>query len=265
MNTHETINDSGVIAQNEQMELTLVETDYGTLVNVTAGADIQLDQEELVLVDVPGADEEPEEQKPPLKLEQWEKEICAEENMDLIHFVANKFRNTRLPYDDLYSVCMMGYTKALNAYDKNRGVKLSTFAVNCMQNEVKFYLRKEKKHTTNTVSSGTVLSRDKNGNDFQLEDILSEQENDGVLSIEDTYELSEDKGIILEAIDSLTAQEQYIMNSRYGLNGFKVKTQKLIAEEIDMSQANVSKIQKNCIDKIKHFVESQYEDERIQY
>lgn len=215
--------------------------------------------------DVEMLDLEEVEAKPILKLEQWEKEICAEENMDLIHFVANKFRNTRLPYDDLYSVCMMGYTKALNAFDKNRGVKLSTFAVNCMQNEVKFYLRKEKKHTTNTISSGTVLSRDKNGNDFQLEDILSEQENENVLSIEDTYELSEDKGIILEAIDSLTDQEQYIMNSRYGLNGFQVKTQKLIAEEIDMSQANVSKIQKNCIDKIKRFVESQYEDERIAF
>lgn len=205
------------------------------------------------------------ETRPVVKLEQWEKEICADENMDLIHFVANKFRNTRLPYDDLYSVCMMGYTKALNAFDKNRGVKLSTFAVNCMQNEVKFYLRKEKKHTSNTISSATVLSRDKNGNDFQLEDILSEQENESVLSIEDTYELSEDKGIVLEAIENLTAQEQYIMNSRYGLNGFKVKTQKLIAEEIDMSQANVSKIQKNCIDKIKRFVESQYEDERIEF
>lgn len=218
-----------------------------------------------VLVNPEEVETTEEEMLPPLKLEQWEKEICAEENMDLIHFVANKFRNTRLPYDDLYSVCMMGYTKALNAFDKNRGVKLSTFAVNCMQNEVKFYLRKEKKHTTNTISSATVLSRDKNGNDFQLEDILSEQENDNVLSIEETYELSEDKGIILEAIDSLTDQEQYIMNSRYGLNGFKVKTQKLIAEEIDMSQANVSKIQKNCIDKIKRFVESHYEDERIEY
>ncbi|WP_442637636.1 sigma-70 family RNA polymerase sigma factor [Rossellomorea marisflavi] len=210
-------------------------------------------------------DEKEEEKKEPLKLEQWEKEIEAEENMDLIHFVANKFRNTRLPYDDLYSVCMMGYTKALNAFDKNRGVKLSTFAVNCMQNEVKFYLRKEKKHTTNTVSMGTILSRDKNGNDFQLEDILSETANEKVLSIEDTYEKTEDKNIVEEAIESLTEQEQYIMRSRYGLRGHKPKTQKLIAEEIDMSQANVSKIQKNCIDKIKRYVESQYNDERIAF
>lgn len=202
---------------------------------------------------------------PVIKLEQWEKEIEAEENLELIHFVANRFRNTRVPYDELFAVCTMGYTKALNAFDKNRGVKLSTFAVNCMQNEVKFYLRKDKKHRQNTVSTGTILSRDKNGNDFQLEDILSEQESENVMSVEDTYELSEDKGIIREAIESLTEQEQYIMNSRYGLNGFEEKTQKLIAEEIDMSQANVSKIQKNCIDKIKRFVLTQYDDERIEY
>lgn len=208
---------------------------------------------------------EPSEPHVPEKLEQWEKEIYAVENEKLIHHVANKFRNTRLPYDDLFSVCMMGFTKALNAFDKKRGVKLSTFAVNCMQNEVKFYLRKEKKHRDNTVSMGMVLSQDKNGNDFQLEDILSEHANQDVLSIEDTYEKSEDKDIILEAIAHLTNQEQYIMNSRYGLNAFEVKTQKTIAEEIDMSQANVSKIQKNCIDKIKKYVESTYSDERINF
>lgn len=208
-------------------------------------------------------DEEPKEDYIPEKLEQWEKEIYAVENEKLIHHVANKFRNTRLPYDELFSVCMMGFTKALNAYDKKRGVKLSTFAVNCMQNEVKFFLRKEKKHRDNTVSMGMVLSQDKNGNNFELEDILSEHANEEVLSIEDKYEIAEDKDIIMEAIEQLTEQEQYIMNSRYGLNGLQVKTQKTIAEEIDMSQANVSKIQKNCIDKIKKYVEATYSDERI--
>lgn len=199
----------------------------------------------------------------PEKLEQWEKEMYAEENQKLIHHVANKFRNTRIAYDELFSVCMMGFTKALNAYDKKRGVKLSTFAVNCMQNEVKFYLRKDKRHRENTVSMGMVLSQDKNGNDFQLEDILSEHANETILSIEDTYEIAEEKSSILEAIDSLTPQEQYIMNSRYGLNGLEVKTQKAIAEEIDMSQANVSKIQKNCIDKIKRYIEIAYPDEQL--
>lgn len=246
---------------NEMEDMTLERTIVG-FGGATNEDFLELDTQE---EEFDESEEEVVEVRKPEKLEQWEKEICAEENMDLIHYVANKFRNTRLPYDDLYSVCMMGYTKALNAFDKNRGVKLSTFAVNCMQNEVRFYLRKEKKHTTNTVSMGTILSRDKNGNDFQLEDILSEKENEKVLSIEDTYELTEDKGIIDEAIQSLTDQEQYIMNSRYGLKGFQPKTQKLIAEEIDMSQANVSKIQKNCIDKIKRYVESQYNDDRIAY
>lgn len=222
-------------------------------------SEIDLETETVDLVPTEGE----EVALPPVKLEQWEKELYAEENGDLIHFVANKFRNTRLPYDDLHSVCMMGFTKALNAFDKNRQVKLSTFAVNCMQNEVKFYLRKEKKHSTNTISSSTILSRDKNGNDFQLEDILSEHENEDVLSVEETYELDEDKSIILEAIESLTPQEQYIMNSRHGLNGFEEKTQKLIAEEIQMSQANVSKIQKNCTEKIRQYVIARYGDEMV--
>ncbi|WP_251030836.1 MULTISPECIES: sigma-70 family RNA polymerase sigma factor [unclassified Exiguobacterium] len=211
------------------------------------------------------AHEHDESKGEPEFLVQEEKDRYAVENVKLIHHVANKFRNTKLPYDELFSVCTLGFTKALNAFDKGHGTKFSTFAVNCMQNEVKFFLRKEKKFRENTVSMGMVLSQDKNGNDFQLEDILSEAANSKleVLSIEDKYEVTEDKLAILEAIDQLTLQEQYIMNSRYGLNGFRVKTQKTIAEEIEMSQANVSKIQKNCIDKIKRYVESTYQDERV--
>ena len=195
------------------------------------------------------------------KISQEEKDRLAEENMDLIHYVANSFRNTKLPYDDLYSVCMLGYTKALNAYDKGRGVKLSTFAVNCMQNEVKFFLRKEKKHLKNTLSMGMVLSKDKNGNDFELEDIISDKNMEDTETVEEILEKMEDKNIILAAIETLPHQEQYIMNARYGLAGYKVKTQKEIAEEINMSQANVSKIQKNCIDRIKHYIKMHYAKE----
>ena len=69
------------------------------------------------------------------KLTEEEKNQLAEENMRLVHYVANKFRNTKLMYDDLYGAALLGFTKALNAYDSERGAKFSTFAVNCMKNE----------------------------------------------------------------------------------------------------------------------------------
>lgn len=192
------------------------------------------------------------------KLTAEDKNIIAEENMALVHYVANKFRNTRLLYDDLYGAALLGFTKALNAYDSDRGAKFSTFAVNCMQNEIRFFLRKERKQSDNTVSYNYVLSTDKNGNDFELYDILADEEGADE-RVEDYLIEDENKQAILDAVAELTALEQFIINHRYELNGFSFKTQKEIAEMVDMSQANVSKIQKNTIVKIEKLLNRNYE------
>lgn len=184
------------------------------------------------------------------KLAEEEKEVIAEENMSLVHYVANKFRNTKLNYDDLYGAALLGFTKALNSYDTERGAKFSTYAVNCMKNEIRFFLRKERRQSEHTVSYNLVLSTDKNGNDFELYDILSDQ-TDESLDIQEQLVLEENRDSTLKAISQLSEIEQFIINHRYGLNGCDFMTQKEIAEKIDMSQANVSKIQKNCMKKIK--------------
>lgn len=189
-----------------------------------------------------------------------EKNIIAEENMNLVHFVANGFRNTKLLYDDLYGAALLGFTKALNAYDSDRGTKFSTYAVNCMQNEIRFFLRKERRQSDNTVSYNFVLSVDKNGNDFELYDILQDKTDD-TPDIEETMILAENESAVLKAISRLSELEQFIINHRYGLNGFEFKTQKTIALEVGMSQANVSKIQKNCIKKIKKILFEEYNND----
>ena len=193
------------------------------------------------------------------KLTEEEKNIIAEENMLLVHYVANKFRNTKLLYDDLYGAALLGFTKALNAYDSERGSKFSTFAVNCMKNEIRFFLRKERRQSDNTVSYNFVLSQDKNGNDFELYDILADKSDDSP-DIQEILILEENKKATLDAVSRLSELEQYIMNHRYGLNGCQFKTQKEIAEEVNMSQANVSKIQKNCIKKVKKILYEDYND-----
>lgn len=190
------------------------------------------------------------------KLTEEEKNQLAEENMQLVHYVANKFRNTKLMYDDLYGAALLGFTKALNAYDSERGAKFSTFAVNCMKNEIRFFLRKERRQSDNTVSYNLVLSQDKNGNDFELYDILRDKTDENS-DVQEAIIMEENRKATLEAISKLSELEQYIINHRYGLNGCEFKTQKEIAEEVNMSQANVSKIQKNCIKKIKKYL---YED-----
>lgn len=193
-------------------------------------------------------------------LTEEEKNRMAEENLQLVHFVANKFRNTRIDYDDLYGAAMFGFTKALNSFDKDRGAKFSTYAVNCMKNEVRFFLRKERRQSDHNISYNLVLSTDKNGNDFELYNILADN-SDGAKEVSDLLVRKENHEMILRAVSQLSELEQYIINHRYGLNGCEFKTQKEIAAEINMSQANVSKIQKNCMKKIKKFLMSENEDD----
>jgi len=193
-------------------------------------------------------------------LTEEEKNRMAEENLQLVHFVANKFRNTRIDYDDLYGAAMFGFTKALNSFDKDRGTKFSTYAVNCMKNEVRFFLRKERRQSDHNISYNLVLSTDKNGNDFELYNILADN-SDGAKEVSDLLVRKENHEMILRAVSQLSELEQYIINHRYGLKGCEFKTQKEIAAEINMSQANVSKIQKNCMKKIKKFLMSENEQD----
>lgn len=185
-----------------------------------------------------------------VKLSMEEKNKIAEENLPLIHYVLKSLNNTGVMYDELFSVGMVGYAKALDSYDKSREVKFSTYAINCIKNEVLFFLRKENKHNQNTTSLNKILSIDKNGNNLELEEIMADDKM-GDKGLEDIILEEENKQVLLKAMEYLKEEERFILIYRFGLDRGIVKTQKEIADTINMSQANVSKIQKNCLHKLK--------------
>lgn len=189
-------------------------------------------------------------EKPKEKLTDKEKATIAEENIALVHYVINSLHNTGVSYDELVSVGLVGYAKALDNYDKSRNVKFSTYAINCIKNEILFFLRREQKHIKNDKSLNKILSVDKNGNNLQLEDVISEEELNEK-SLEDLILDRENREILLKVMKHLKPEEQYILVYRFGLDRGIIKTQKEIADKIQMSQANVSKIQKNCLNKLK--------------
>ena len=176
-----------------------------------------------------------------------EKEKYAAEDMNLIHFVLKGVNKNNIPYEELYSVGSLGFAKALNGYRKNKGTKFSTFAVYCIRNEVFFYLKKEQKHMLN-LSLNQSLSDDGNGHDLVLGDLISE-EDIGKKSLEEVFEDAEMKKLLLKIINKLSPIEQEVMLSRFDLTGQK-KTQAELAQKFDMTQANVSKIQQNCLKKM---------------
>lgn len=183
-------------------------------------------------------------------LNKAQKDQIAEDNFSLVFYVVKMFQNSGVSYDELVSIAVVGYAKALNAFDSDRNVKFSTYAINCIKNEILFFLRKEKIHMKNDISLGAILSVDKSGNNLYLEDVVSE---DDVFDnkLEDSVVLSDDINFLYKAIEMLSPKEVYIITYRYGLDKGIIKTQKDIALNLNMSQANISKMEKSAIDKIK--------------
>lgn len=186
-----------------------------------------------------------------------EKEIMAEENVLLVYYVVKMFQTSGVPYDELVSIAMVGYAKALNAFDTERNVKFSTYAINCIKNEILFFLRKEKNHMKNSVSMNAILSTDKNGNNLSIEDTVSNLDLNQN-SLEQDILIGDDVNFLRMSLDSLTEKEKYIITYRYGLDRGIIKTQREIANTIGMSQANVSKIEKNILDKLRKTMKEKY-------
>lgn len=65
----------------------------------------------------------------------------AEENLGLVHMCANRFRGRGIEYEELYSAGCIGLLKAVKAFDAERGVRFSTYAVPVILGEIKRLFR----------------------------------------------------------------------------------------------------------------------------
>lgn len=176
--------------------------------------------------------------------------IVAANNFNTIYYVANKFATYSATLEDLIEAGQMGYAKAIYSYDPSRGTKFSTFAINCIQNEVKFHLRKVRKYYDNDISINAIRHQDKNGNDLTLEDTLADDDS----TPEEVARAEAINIAIKDTLKLLTPRERHVLIYRFGLLGEKEKTQNEIAELLNMSQANISKIEKNCLEKMKELL-----------
>lgn len=148
----------------------------------------------------------------------------AEENHNLIYkFLATKGLNT----EEYYGVAALGYTKAVKSFDDTRGIRFSTFAYRCMQNEVYMsYRTHEKQEKLNLISLDAELA-DTEGISL-LDHIIGE----------DNMEQNITEAInIEEGLTRLYTHELEML--KYRLQGLKHKE---IAEKMEMSQPNVSRI-----------------------
>lgn len=181
-----------------------------------------------------------------------EKDQYYEENKKLIYFAIKKIsKPDGVDFSELESVGLYGFVKALNTYDKSNGTKFSTYSVKCILNEIYYFLRKEQKHLTLVDSLDKEISTDKNGNSLTIGDTISDTVASGEKTLEERVMLMELHDILVDSLEYLEDDEQYLITYRYGLNDGLVKKQTDIANELNMSQANVSKLEKTCLKKLR--------------
>ena len=191
-------------------------------------------------------------------LTEEEKTVIFESNQGLLHSIVNAFLvKSFSPYqyqrDDLIGAGQVGFTKALNSYKKNKNTKFTTYATKCITNEILYFLRKENKHNQ-VVHMEKPIATDKNGNNLTIMDLLEDEST----NIEASVLEGESLNFLLEIVQGLNFNENFIIIHRYGLFGKECKTQKEIADILGMSQANISKLETNILEKIKKILMSKY-------
>lgn len=175
------------------------------------------------------------------------KQILIERNLRLVVYIAKKFENTGIDFEDLISIGTIGLMKAINTFNVDKNIKLATYASRCIENEILMQLRKNTK-IKNEISIDEPLNKDGDGNELLLSDILGTDIDITSKAIEDEVDMS----LLKVAISKLDKREKYIMQLRFGIGGTgKEKTQKEVADMLGISQSYISRLEKKIMKKMK--------------
>ena len=218
------------------------------------------------------------------------KELLVTRNVALVKSVVKRFLGRSLDYDDLYQLGCMGLIKAINNYDTAFNVRFSTYAVPLIMGEIRRFLRDDgavkvarpvKELYSKAMSAAQRLSnqmgreasveeiaaevgctkediaqsleaarmpvslnaplQDEGGRELTLDDCIGgEDESEGVL----------DRLMLRELLRCLAPRERQVIFLRY----FKDQTQSEIADELGISQVQVSRLESKIIKKLRQDV-----------
>ena len=90
-----------------------------------------------------------------------------EHNLRLVVYISRRFENTGVGLEDLISIGTIGLIKAVSTFDREKNIKLATYASRCIENEILMYLRKLAAQRTE-VSFDEPLNTDWDGNELLL-------------------------------------------------------------------------------------------------
>ncbi len=171
-----------------------------------------------------------------------------EHNLRLVVYIAKKFDNTGVGVEDLISIGTIGLIKAINTFNRDKNIKLATYASRCIENEILMYLRRNNK-TKLEVSIDEPLNVDWDGNELLLSDILGTDEDVIYRDVENEVE----RKLLRKAIGRLGEREKTIIMLRFGVNNPNdtEMTQKEVADYLGISQSYISRLEKKIMKRLK--------------
>lgn len=211
-------------------------------------------------------------------------------NLKLVLSVVQKFTNRGENLDDLFQIGVIGLIKSIDNFDTSLDLKLSTYSVPMILGEIRRYLRDNNsvrvsrsiKDTAYKAMQTKEMLTNKNSKDPTVDEIAKEMgvsTSEVVMALEaivDPISLYEpvfndggdtifvmdqvgdknddsnwlDEICFKEALKKLGEREKKILNLRF----FCGKTQTEVANEIGISQAQVSRLEKYALSKIKNHI-----------
>ena len=217
------------------------------------------------------------------KEKQDAKEKLVNGNLKLVLSILKKYSNRGNNLDDLFQIGVIGLIKAIDNFNVDLRLKLSTYAIPMISGEIRRYLRDNQmlrvSRSVKDLAYKAIALRDELTNilgyvpsfelvaeklGVSLVDVLTSIEaiEDPVSIFEPIYNDGGDTIYLYEqlvdkknesdletklalkgAIKKLTSREQNILDKRYVIG----KTQMEIADEMGISQAQVSRLEKNAI------------------
>ena len=199
----------------------------------------------------PLSKKEEEEQIKRLKNgDQSARNTLIEHNLRLVAHIVKKYYSVASEQDDLVSIGTIGLIKAIDTFNADKNIKLSSYASRCIENEILMHIRSTKKNSLD-LSLDESIDTDKDGNPLTLMDIMATEDN-----ILDELDLKMNSEKMYGFIGQLSPRERNIIIMRYGLNGRKPMTQKEVADKLDISRSYVSRIEKKTIAQLAQKFES---------
>lgn len=172
--------------------------------------------------------------------------ILIERNLRLVAYVAKKYNTTKVDQEDLISIGTIGLIKGINSFKIEKGARLSTYVSRCIDNEILMHLRATKKLGAE-VYLNEPIGKDKDDNVVTLQEILENNER----NIEDEVDVKMKIKLLYEKMkEILKDREKRILELRFGLDGYKPKTQNEIAKMMGISRSYVSRIETKAIQKL---------------